>query len=169
MRTRRIAGLPLVAVCCGLLLLCGCGYTLGYHHFEGVRRLAVPEFRNDTFPLRREFGKDLTRSVRQELELRTDYELVASSAADAILKGRVISVRERVLTEGPLDRIEESSLTVVVDVQLVRRGDGAVLAERRLTDNADFAVIGGETAEDARQEAIAKIAARVVASLEEWQ
>ena len=63
-----------------------------------------------------------------------------------------------------LDVVEESSLTVVVDVQLVRVGDGTVLAERRITDNADFAVIGGETAEDARREAIAKIAARIVAS-----
>ncbi|MEM7167034.1 MAG: LPS assembly lipoprotein LptE, partial [Planctomycetota bacterium] len=122
----------------------GCGYTLGYHHVAGVQRLAVPEFRNETFPLRREFGKDLTRSVRQELQIRTDYDVVGSSSeADTILLGSVVSVRERVLSEGPLDRVEESSLTVVVDVELVRIGDGTVLAERRITDNADFTVVGG--------------------------
>ena len=49
-----------------VVALVGCGYTLGYRRPEGVFNLAVPVFRNETFPLRREIEIELTRAVRQE-------------------------------------------------------------------------------------------------------
>ncbi len=62
----------------------GCGYSAGYKMPPGVIKLAVPMFENQTFPLRREIEYDMTRAVRQELELRTDAILVARGGEDAV-------------------------------------------------------------------------------------
>ncbi|MGE3163451.1 MAG: LPS assembly lipoprotein LptE [Planctomycetota bacterium] len=157
---------PRVALWVVAASIAGCGYTLGFREPAGVERLAVPTFRNETFPIRREIEFELTRAVRQQLELGTDFVLSSEDRADATLEGTVVGVQQRVLTEGPLDRVEETSLTVTVHIQLVRR-DGAVLLDRWVTDNAAFFVTGGETEDDARQEAVAQLAERIVASLED--
>lgn len=162
------AGITLLLLGLTTMGLSGCGYSLGYRMPEGVRRLAVPLFRNETFPLRREIEYELTRALRQVLELETDVRLVSRSDAEAVLEGTVISVFDRVLTEGPLDQVEESSLTVTTLIQLLRTSDGEVILERTITDTAAFSVQGGETEEGARREAIDEIAERIVASLEAW-
>lgn len=148
--------------------LVGCGYRLGYQMPANVYRMAVPMFRNETFPLRREFEFDLTRAVRRELELRTDAQLVSSDHADAVLNGTIVDIRERVLTEGPLDSIQESSIAVTVAIQLVRRSDDTVLVNRIITDHAAFSAVDGENIDTARQEALGEIAERIVAALEQW-
>lgn len=153
-------------VCLCLAGSAGCGYTLGFREPDGIRRLAVPIFRNETFPLRREIEFDLTRAVRRQLEVGTDFVLSAEDRADATLEGTIISARQRVLSEGPLDRVEESSLTVTVRIQLVRR-DGTLVLDRWVTDNAAFFVSAGETEEGARLEAVAQLAERIVATLEQ--
>lgn len=172
--TRRICARLAGALVAGALGACalvtgstGCGYHLGYRMPERVQRLAVPVFRNDTFPLRREIEFDLTRAVRQELELRTDVQLVSSAEAEAVLEGVILSFKERVLTEGPLDRIDESSLAVAVRMRL-RRADGTLLFERLVRDDAAYSRRDGETLEDARRRAIQDIAERIVVYLEEW-
>ena len=80
-----------------------CGYTTGYRMPEGVYQIAVPTFANETFPLRREIEYDITRAVRQELELRTDVQIVPAARADHVLEGTVISFVEGVITEEAFD------------------------------------------------------------------
>ncbi len=146
----------------------GCGYAAGYRLPEGVYRLAVPIFENKTFPLRREVEYDLTRALRQELELRSDARLVPRKRADAVLEGTVLSFTEEVLTEGRLDTVQESSVSMRVGIRLVRTSDGSAIFEREISDSASFSVLRGETVADARQEAINEIAERIVAELESW-
>ena len=151
-----------------LLAVSGCGYTLGYRVSEGTVRLAVPMFENQTLPLRREVEFDLTRAVRQQLELRSDVHLVSVANADAVLKGTVVSFRELVLAEGARDAIHESSIDVAVRVRLERLTDGQVLLDEMVTDSAPYSVLRGESLDDARPEAIDKIAQRIVAGIEAW-
>ncbi len=152
-----------------LLLSVGCGYTLGYRMPGNVTRVSVPTFDNQTFPLRREVEFDLTRAVRRELELGTDVKLASGSQADAILRGTIRRFDERVLSEGVLDAILESSINVEVHVRLERTVDGSVLFDHVISDHAAFSVVAGETVEDARREAIDEIAERLIAEMESWE
>ncbi len=145
----------------------GCGYTFGYRLPEGMRRLSVPQFANETFPLRREIEFDLTRAVRQEIELSSDAVLATGSSADGILEGTVLSFQEGVLTEGALDTVQESSVQVQVRIVL-RTPDGNVLIDEIISDDVSFSTVAGESLEDARREAIDEIAERIVARLEAW-
>ena len=151
-----------------LLIFGGCGYSTGYKMPDGVHRLSVPTFANETFPLRREIEFDLTRAVRQELEIRTDIELVAFSRADHVLEGTVVSFSERVITEGPFDEVQESSINVTARVRLTRTGSGEVILDRKISDHAPFSVLRGQSIETARAEAINQIARRIVSELEVW-
>ncbi len=127
-------------------LLGGCGYSSGYRLPDDVRSVAVPIFRNETFPLRRDVELDLTRAVKEELELRSDARVVAESAnADAVLEGIVIEFEEGVLTEGPGDARQDSGIVVRVQIRLVRTRDGSELVARTISDYAAFSNQVGET------------------------
>jgi len=129
----------------------------------------VPIFRNETFPLRREVEIDLTREVKQELTLRCDAQVVADGAsADALLEGIVLDFQEGVLTEGPDDAVQESGISVLVRIRLVRTRDGSQLLERTVSDYAAYSNQAGETIDVARDEAIREIARRIVAEIEPW-
>lgn len=151
------------------MLLTGCGYVAGYRMPPGVETLAVPMFDNRTFPLRREVEYDLTGAVRRELQLQTDARIVSSEAADAILEGTILSFDENVVVEGPLDSVQESSLSVQVRIRLLDRRSSRVLFEHIVSDQATYSVLDGETLEDARTEAIDEVAERIVAQLEFWE
>ena len=166
-KTVRNVGLGMAAFGAAAVLA-GCGYTTGYRMPDGVQRMFVPIFANETFPLRREIEYDLTRAVKQELELRSDVQLVSENDADARLDGTVVSFREAPLTEGPLDVEQETSIDVTVQVRLVRISDDRVLFEGPIHDHATFSIIRGQSVADARAEAIQEIAERLVSELEAW-
>lgn len=150
------------------MLTPGCGYTAGYRLPPGIETIAVPLFDNRTFPLRREVEFDLTGAVRRELQLQTDARQRSTETADAILEGTILSFDENVVVEGPLDSVQESSLSIQVLVRLLDRRSQRVLFEHTVSDQATFSVLDGETLQDARTEAIDEIAERIVAQLEYW-
>ncbi len=175
----RSSVLSLAILFLALLASVGCGYRLGFKQPPRVFKLAVPMFENIVMPLRREIEFDLTRAVRQELELRTDFKLVSTEHADAVLYGRIERVSESVLTEGARDVIQDASLSVGVRIRLVRmnsRISGASNSSPRqeellnhfLSDSSAYTVLAGETVGDARAEAINEIAEKIVESLEAW-
>lgn len=154
-------------VCFGLFAA-GCGYTSGYRMPEGVHALAVPIFRNETFPLRREVEFDLTRAVRREFESRTDVRLVDRDRADAVLEGTVVEFEERILSEGRNDVVQESSVEIGVRCRLVNVASGEVLFDEHIRDQSSFSPLRGETVDTARAESIDEIAERLVARVEGW-
>ncbi|MGE4618273.1 MAG: LPS assembly lipoprotein LptE, partial [Planctomycetota bacterium] len=114
------------------LLLCfmmGCGYSPGYRLPRGVQEIAVPVFRNETIPFRRNIEFDLTRAVKRELQLRSEARLVSEDSSDAVLRGTVLDFRQGVLVEGSNGAIEEVGIVVRVGLQLVRTRDQRVLLE----------------------------------------
>lgn len=153
-----------------LLILSGCGYSTGYRMPEGVRTVAVPLFRNETFPLRRDVEVEVTRALKQELERRTELRVVADGeSADAILEGIVLEFRQGVLAEGAGDAVQESGIAVRMRIRLVRIRDGAVLVERVIQDYAAFSNLAGEGIEVARAEAVRELARRIVPAIEPWE
>ena len=168
MPSSRIPGSAWLWLCGLALMLSSCGYTFGYRVPGGVSLVAVPQFLNETFPLRREVDFELTRAVKQELQLRSDVRVVSKSSAEGILEGTILSFQEGVLTEGALDAVQESSIQVRVRIRFIRTADESVILDQIVSDHADFSNVAGETLEDARREAISEIAERIVSRLEAW-
>ena len=158
----------ILGLCALALWLAGCGYTFGYRVPDGASLIAVPLFRNETFPLRREVEFELTRAVKQELQIRSDVRVVSQTRAEGILEGTILSFQEGVLTEGALDAVQESSIQVRVRVRYIRTADESVILDQIVSDHADFSIAAGETLDVARREAISEIAERIVSRLEAW-
>lgn len=104
------------------LSLAGCGYHTAGHAARlpaGIHIIAVPVFINQTQTYRIE--QVLTRDVVREFVSRTHYRIVNDSgrAADAILKGTVISAQAAPLTyDAQTGRISSAVVTVSMKVSL---------------------------------------------------
>jgi outer membrane lipopolysaccharide assembly protein LptE/RlpB len=117
-----------------LLLLCltGCGYHTAGHAVQlpdNVKTIAIPAFVNETRTYRIE--QMLTASVVREFTTRTHYRLInnSSEAADATLRGTVLSTSESPLTYDTATGRAASVLVVVsIRVSLSDR-QGKVLYE----------------------------------------
>ena len=70
----------------GLLLLSGCGYTVGNGFSPDIRTVSVPIFENATF--RRGIEVQITEAVQKEIQKRTPYRLAKGLDADTRLTGR---------------------------------------------------------------------------------
>ncbi|HEY6369690.1 MAG TPA: LPS assembly lipoprotein LptE [Candidatus Sulfotelmatobacter sp.] len=122
------------AVCLLVLLsavpLCGCGYHTAGHVVQlpdNVKTIAVPAFKNETLTYRIE--QMLTASVVREFTTRTHYHILnaPSEAADATLRGTVLSTTASPLTYDSATGRAASVLVVVsVKVTLTDR-NGKVL------------------------------------------
>ena len=149
-------------------LLVGCGYSPGFRLPRGVQKISIPVFRNETIPFRRDIEFELSRAVKRELQLRSDARLVSEESADAVLRGTVLEFRQGVLVEGAEGSIQEVGIVVRVALRLIRTRDQRLLLERVVEDMASFSSSVGDGIEDARSEAVAEIARRLVSELEPW-
>jgi outer membrane lipopolysaccharide assembly protein LptE/RlpB len=104
-----------------LLLATSCGYHTAGHAVqlpENVKTIAIPSFVNETGTYRIE--QTLTASVVREFTTRTHYHLVnsASEAADATLRGTVLSTSASPLTYDSTTG-RAASVLVVVSIRVV--------------------------------------------------
>ena len=120
MKAQRLAGLLLVwpALICltWMLATIGCGYHTAGHAVqlpENVKTIAVPAFVNETATYRIE--QLLTSSVVREFTMRTHYHILndPSDAADATLRGTVLSASSSPLTYNSATGQAASVLVVV--------------------------------------------------------
>jgi outer membrane lipopolysaccharide assembly protein LptE/RlpB len=121
----------LEVICLALILACaGCGYHTAGHAVqlpENVKTIAVTAFVNDTTTYRIE--QLLTSSVVREFATRTHYHILnnPSEAADATLRGTVLSASSTPLTYNSATGQAASVLVVVsMNVALTDR-EGKVL------------------------------------------
>jgi outer membrane lipopolysaccharide assembly protein LptE/RlpB len=113
MRSRRGACLALL---CVAWVITGCGYHTAGHSAqlpESVKTIAVPAFVNETTNYRIE--QMLTASVVQEFTTRTHYRILndPTQAADATLRGTVLSTSASPLTYNSATGQAASVLVVV--------------------------------------------------------
>ncbi len=115
---------------CIWLLATGCGYHTGGHAVtlpEDVRTIAIPAFSNQTQTYKIE--QTLTAAVVREMITRTHYHILhePGAAADATLRGAVLSTSTVPLTYDSVTG-RASSVLVVVSMSVALTGhDGKVL------------------------------------------
>jgi hypothetical protein len=131
------------AACCILALICfGCGYSKpgqpsanSWYQWkslyrEDVRSVAVPIFKNKSFERGVEFS--LSKSVVNQIEMRTPYKVMARERADTILDGEILAVTRQTLTRDPHADLPQEQL-YIVRVNFIWKDlrSGRILCERR--------------------------------------
>ena len=132
---------------------------------EGMHRVYVPYFKNDTFFRRLE--QNLTRAVIDRINERPDLVLVDEKSADLIIKGSIIDYRLSVLSEDENDKVIEGRAVMVVHVDILRAADGKVLRSAKLRDAAEYSRNKGQGPEDSRAQSLDVLSRKIVALLEE--
>ncbi len=146
------------------LLVLSCGYSTSSLLPEGVHRLAVDVFDNDTFY--REIEFTLTREVASELRQRSDVLLTRRETADTVLTGRILKVIRPTLVETDRDLVSEQAVVVTAEVTLWNTRTGKARMRFTLANRAEYVVERGETLETAFAEALRDLAEDIVNALQ---
>jgi lipopolysaccharide assembly LptE-like protein len=161
--------------CLLLLLIPGCGYTVGNGFSPEIKTVSVPIFENDTF--RRGIEFQLTEAVQKEIQKRTPYRLAKGLDADTRLTGRIVQSRKDVLGENQFDDPRELQLSLMIVTKWENLRTGEVLAQQEvplspaaipLTTQADFAPEVGQSLATGTQDAVDQLARRIVNMMEAW-
>jgi hypothetical protein len=152
------------------LVAVGCGYTMQPLHRTDVRTVAVPIFASKEF--RRNLEFELTKELVQMIELKTPYKVVQDrQRADSELRGEVTYLSAPVLTENiRTDRPQDVQVTVYCWFEWKDTRTGEILAKRqKIAGTGNYAVAIGETLDSATNEAIHRLAVRIVEAMEkDW-
>ena len=168
-----VRGLSHAVGLASLLLVSGCGYTVGNGFNPDVKTVSVPIFENDTF--RRGIEVQLTEAVQKEIKIRTPYRLAKGLNADTRLTGRIVQTRKDVLGENKFDDPRELQLSLMIVTKWENLRTGEVLAVQEvplsptaipLTSQTEFAPEVGQSLATGTQDAIDQLARRIVNMME---
>jgi len=144
-----------------VFLVWACGYKAGFmFKTQEIRSIGIKIVGNNTFRERIEIP--LTKRLEKELESYVNVKPYSPDKADAILEVVIKSADERPIAEGGEDVVSVGSLFLVVEANLKRRIDGRILRKAVVADRAEYIIAGGEKFSDALNEAVDKIAKRVI-------
>jgi hypothetical protein len=121
-------------------------------------------FDNKTFY--RDLQFILTEQVKSEILSRPGLHLTSKESADLVLGGRIVDVRQRVLSEDPNRQItsERTTITVVMELRDARTGE--IIKEARISETGEFVPDFGESLDDAQPDAFRFLAREIVRQLE---
>lgn len=154
----------------------GCaGYQIGNDtlYNTSIKTIYVPMVKSDV--LRPQLGERITEAVVKEIELRTPYKVVRDNCADAVLNIQLTNYNQGINFKDTWGGPRQESLDMRVKIELVDRktqfmeSGGEFAVDRDDTfimgSGCLIAVAGQSTATE-QQEAIDKLAARIVNVLE---
>ncbi len=152
-----VAGMSLLAVV-------ACGYRLGGGPCESTaaaRNIAVPLFENQSQEPRLE--NLLTEAFRERIQAHACVSLCSPGQADALLKGKILSVESHTMAVNEDFFAMEYRMRVVMAVSLVRSEDGEVLwRDDSLQEEVSFyASSDALLFNDNREEALMDLAGRI--------
>lgn len=126
----------LCIACAALILPCGCssdpraGYSFASPYDSSIRTVAVPIFVNTTQHTGIE--ADLTDAVIKELQRETPWRVTQSETADAVLQGRITSVRLlRLSQQSGVGLVQEQGVQVNVSFEFIDNRRGETLLARQ--------------------------------------
>jgi Lipopolysaccharide-assembly len=171
LRSRSLFALSILVV----IAISGCGYTVGNSFHPDIRTVSVPIFENDTF--RRGIEVQLTEAVQKEIQQRTPYRLAKGLDADTRLTGRIVQSRKDVLGENHFDDPRDLQLSLMIVTKWENLRTGEVLAQQEvplsphavpLSADAEFVPEVGQSLATGTQEALQRLARRIVNMMEAW-
>jgi outer membrane lipopolysaccharide assembly protein LptE/RlpB len=147
-----------------LLVAVACGYHLGAHSCESglmAKNIAVPLFQNLSQEPRLE--NLLTEAFRDRLQALPCVSLCSRKQADALLKGKILSVESNTVAVDEDFFAMEYRMRVVMAVSLVRSEEGEVLwRDDNLQEEVSFYASSNPLLfKDNREEALMDLAGRM--------
>jgi hypothetical protein len=124
----------------------------------------VAYFTNDTFYRDVEF--QLTEQVVAEILSRPGLHLTSREQAEVLIEGRIVYVKQAVLSEDPDRTPTFRSTSIAIEIQLLDAFSGDVLKTRRFSQSGDFVPRLSESVESARLDVFRLLARDVVRVLE---
>jgi hypothetical protein len=161
----RISVFRLVGLLAGLCLLTGCGYSSSGLYREGIRTVYVEMFQSKEF--RRGIEFELTEALRKQIDRSTPYRNAPKEKADTIITGEVLEWREATLGKDfltALPRETAGSLAIKFRWQDMRTGK-ILVDQPRLLTTVEYVRPVGETVYNGRDDAVDRLARRVVSSM----
>jgi hypothetical protein len=147
-------------------LFSGCGYHMGSLASHDVSNIHIAMFDNDSF--RRGLEVDLTNALVQEITRRMQLRVVEREGASSLLTGKIVSVRERVLTHDAENNVLSKEITIAVDFEWRNLRSGRILAsDVRLSAPAQLTIVAGESVGQATADSLHTIAELIVDRMEE--
>ena len=147
-----------------LLVAVACGYHLGAHSCESdvmAKNIAIPLFQNLSHEPRLE--NLLTEAFRDRIQALPCVSLCSTNRADALLKGKILSVESYTVAVDEEFFAMEYRMRVEMAVSLVRSEDGKVLwRDDSLQEEVSFyATSDALLFKDNREEALMDLASRM--------
>ena len=151
---------------CLFVLISGCGYTTKSLISRNINSVYIPIFGNYTFRSGLEF--DLTTALKDEIMSRTKLRIAGKDDADTILTGKIVRVNEGATSSNAFDNLVESSISITVNISLADRRTGrGLMSVNGLTGTGAIIITRGETINTGIQEAVTRLATKIVYELEE--
>jgi hypothetical protein len=156
-----------------MMLVTGCGYMVGAPYEGDVRTVHVPTFTSDSF--RRGLEFQLTEAVQKHIQSRTPFRLAKEPYADTRLTGNIALIRKSPLGESAFDDVRELQVSFAVEVTWEDLRTGQLLTQQQipiapevvhLVSEAEFAPEVGQSLATANQQAIDRMARRIVEMME---
>jgi hypothetical protein len=151
---------------CLAALVAGCGYSARPMTRGDVRTVYVPVFENRTF--RRGLEFDLTREVVDKINQKTQLKIAEKDAADTILRGEIVEVRQREVVRNEPLKPEQVRVVVYANVTWIDRRTNQVLMKRQNVQSpAEYTVTRRQDSTSASKEAVSDLAEKIVNLMEE--
>ena len=159
MAGRWLIKITLMALAC--LYLTGCGYHFageGSGPKPGMQKIAIPVFENKTSES--ELETLFAGALRHQFLLHGSFQVVPSSEAEAVFRGRIIRIETMDLAHRTALETIESRLVITLDVRCIDAKTGAVLwQDNNLTQYGNYLQDSNAiTAYENRRRAMAVIA-----------
>ncbi len=174
-QTRMRAVLSL-AILISLVTSSGCAtYQIGSASMfrEGIRTVHVPVVKNETF--RHDLGVRLSEAIVKEIDRRTPYKVTGNPNADSTLNVTINHETKQVLTETNDDDPRALNAIITASAKWTSRAGEQLMQNNLSTDNqfsmtfgqdSRFVPEAGQSIDTATQEAIEKLASRIVSQME---
>jgi len=144
----------------------GCGYSGEPLYRENIQTVYVDMFQSKEF--RRGIEFQLTEALRKQIDRQTPYRNAPREKADTILSGEVLEWRESSIGHDFNTALpRETAATLAIRYRWQDMRTGKLLAEKpRLVTTVQYVRPTGETVYDAREDAVNRLARKVVAGME---
>lgn len=170
---RLVARVALLASLLAFASLSGCasGYRFGAGSLyrPDVQTIAVPVVESDI--LRPFMGERLTEAIIREIQLRTPYQIATEQNAQSVLRVRLTNDVKRVVGENVNDEPRDLQFGLIVTATWTNRF-GEPLSTRpeiNLGEHQNFIPEAGQSMTTVQQDAIDRLARRIVSQLEsDW-
>jgi len=151
---------------CAAILTAGCGYSNESLYRGSIRTVHVEMFQSKEF--RRGIEFQMTEALRKAIDAYTPYRNAPREKADTLLSGEILEWRESSIGHSfATDLPRETAATLAIRYRWQDLRTGKLLVDQpQLITTVQYVRPVGETVHNARNEAVDRLARKVVASME---